>query len=119
MKKIVIIEDDVWLAQLYSRALKDYDVAYAPNAVSAMDIIDTLQPDALLVDVLLPGGAIFTLLHELQSYVDTRSVPVVMCTNIAETLSLEDLRPYGVVRLLDKTTIEPDDIVTAMRAALA
>lgn len=118
MKKVLIIEDDAWLAEQYAHALKDFEVHYAPNAVSAMDMLDDTKPDVLLVDVLLPGGAIFTLLHELQSYTDTRKLPVVMCSNIADTLSLDDLRPYGVMRLLDKTTIEPGDVVAAVRAVL-
>jgi hypothetical protein len=58
------------------------------------------------------------LLHELQSYGDTKMTPVVLCTNMAETLDLEDLRQYGVRRIIDKTTMQLDDLPAAVRSVL-
>ena len=68
--------------------------------------------------MLLSGGTGLALLHELQSYTDTGDIPVVLCTNIAGDLDVKDLRPYGVRRLLDKTTMHPDDVTVAIRSVL-
>jgi CheY-like chemotaxis protein len=93
-------------------------VKLSPHAPSAIVAIDDLWPDVIVLDVLLTGGTAFTLLHELQSYGDTGQVPVILCTNMAESLKLEDLERYGVKRIVDKTTMQPDDLVAAVRGVL-
>lgn len=119
MKKVLIIEDDLWLAEQYARVLSsEFEVDSVSNALSAIDVIDDFKPDVILADILLPGSSIFTLLHELQSYIDTRQIPVVLCSNVVEGISSEQARTYGVTRLLDKATIEPEDIRAAVRAAV-
>ncbi|MBC7869165.1 response regulator [Candidatus Saccharibacteria bacterium] len=122
MKKhfILIIEDDAWLAEQQQRVLTKagYKVIISPHPIDAIKVIDTTHPDVIVLDVLLTGSTAFALLHELQSYVDTGSIPIILCTNLASELSLEDLVPYGVRRILDKTTMLPDDVVVAVRSIL-
>lgn len=113
---IVLVEDDVWLAEQISRTLEDYDVHHAPHGVAAMDLIDAVHPAVIILDVLLTGTTAFTLLHELQSHVDTAMLPIILCTNMASELTLEEVRGYGVRRIIDKTTMRPDDLVTAIRS---
>ncbi len=117
---ILIVEDDVWLAEQQARVLKKagYTTAVSPHAAAAIDAVDDVHPDAIILDMLLGGGTAFALLHELQSYADTGVIPVILCTNLAEDVTIDDARPYGVRRILDKTTMEPDDIVTAVRSVL-
>jgi CheY-like chemotaxis protein len=116
--RIELIEDDALLAQQFvgTLAKAGYDVHHSSHAPGAMAAIDAHVPDCIVLDLLLPATTGFTLLHELQSYEDTRGIPVVVCSSVA--VSLEELRPYGVVRVLDKTTMKPEDIATAVRAAL-
>lgn len=113
---IVLVEDDVWLAEQMIRTLEDYDVHHAPHGIAAMDLIDEVHPAIIILDVLLTGTTAFTLLHELQSHVDTAVLPIVLCTNMAAELKLEEVEAYGVRRIIDKTTMHPDDIVTAVRS---
>lgn len=118
--RIVIVEDDEWLAEQYVRTLEaaGFAAEYVSNGYEAMGVIDAKPPDLLFLDVLLPGGTIFTLLHEIRSYVDLASIPVVLCTNSAEQLADEDMRAYGVVAVLDKATIKPSEMVAAVKKVL-
>lgn len=118
--RVLLVEDDPWLAELEADVLTQagYDVIHAPHAPSAIAKIDEHQPDIIILDVLLTGSTAFALLHELQSYGDTKQVPVILCTNMADSLKLEDLTTYGVQRIIDKTTMHPDDLVAAIRSVL-
>ncbi|HBO64683.1 TPA: hypothetical protein DD425_01850 [Candidatus Saccharibacteria bacterium] len=120
MTKVLLIEDDAWLADIERAVLKaeGYSVRHVTNGQAAMDSIDVFRPDVIILDVLLDGHTAFTLLHELRSYKDTSSVPVVLCTNLAETFPAKTLDEYGVKRVVDKTTMHPSDIVGAIRAVL-
>jgi len=115
--KVLIIEDDEWLAEHYARVLgkEGVRVTWAPHALAAMDTIDTIMPDVIVLDVFLPGSNAFTLLHELQSHTDLAGIPVVLCSNSADRLVLDNLKPYGVRAMLDKSAMDPDDLLVAIR----
>jgi CheY-like chemotaxis protein len=122
MKKlpILVVDDDEWLAEQYKRLLNSqgYDVTVASHAIAAIQLVDDINPSAIILDVLLTGSTAFALLHELQSYGDTGDIPVIICTNLASDLSIEDLKPYGVRRILDKTKMLPSDLLVALRSVL-
>lgn len=115
---IYIIEDEPWQAEQFSRILQEngYKTKAFNNGVDAIVAIDAKKPDVIILDMLLAGTTGLTLLHELQSYSDTGVIPVILCTGLADDVDLESLAPYGVRRILDKTTMRPDDIVTAVRS---
>jgi CheY-like chemotaxis protein len=119
--KVLLVEDDPWLAELEVTTLQKagFSVTHAPHAPSAIVKIDDVHPDVMILDVLLTGSTAFALLHELQSYDDTGELPIILCTNMAENLKLEDVKSYGVRRIVDKTTMQPDDLVAAVRSVLA
>lgn len=120
MTKVLIVEDDTWLAEQYGRSLGSagYEVLVAPHVYRAIEDIDSFKPDVIILDMLLTGNTGFTLLHELQSYADTADIPVVVCTNLAPDINPDTLKPYGVVKVLDKSTMYPDDLDAAIRGAL-
>ena len=118
--KILIVEDDKWLAQQHSRVLTKagYETTVTLNALEAIEEVDKSIPDVIVLDVLLTGNTAFALIHELQSYNDTGVIPIILCTNVASDLSLDDLEPYGVKQIIDKALMLPGDIVTAIRRLL-
>ena len=118
--KVLLVEDDPWLAELEAGLLTGagYDVTLSPHAPSAIVAIDTIQPDVIILDVLLTGSTAFALLHELQSYGDTTMVPVILCTNVAESLNLDDLKAYGVRRIIDKSTMQLNELPLAVKSVL-
>lgn len=115
---IVLVEDNILMSQHFERVLQKagYTVATSPHALGAIKLIDQVKPDVIILDMLLTGSTALPLLHELQSHKDLASIPVVIVSSIAQDLSLESLKPYGVRRLLDKVTMQPDDLVTAVRS---
>ena len=119
-ERIVVVEDDAWLAEHYLRILRraGYETYHATHAVHAIDIIDDVRPHAILLDVLLTGTTALALLHELRSHADLSDIPIVLATNLADQLSLDDVASYGVKRIVDKATMHPDDIVAALRGAM-
>lgn len=117
---VLVVEDDMWLGEQQVRVLEKagYKAVISPNAIAAIEAIDDIHPDAILLDVLLTGSTGFALLHELRSYTDTAEIPIILCTNLASGIKLKDVTAYGVRRILDKTTMHPDDVVIAVRSVL-
>jgi len=120
-QKILIVEDDEWVSEQYSRLLQkaNYSVKITHNALDAIQSIDEYNPDAIILDMLLTGSTALALLHELQSYGDTGVIPIILCTNLADELKLENLKSYGIKKIIDKTRMKPDDLVLAIRSVLS
>jgi DNA-binding NtrC family response regulator len=117
MKHVLVVEDDMLLAQHYERVMsREYKVTMAGNAIEAIDVLDQQSIDVVFIDMLLTGTTAMTLLHEMMSHEDLARIPVVVITSMAEQLSLGELKPYGVKRLLDKATMVPEDLTAAIRA---
>ncbi len=118
MIHVLLIDDDPWQLEHFDRQLSQagFRVSQASNALAAMDLIDSDSPQVLVVDMMMPGPSGLTLLHELQSHADLMQLPVIICS--AVPLKLSDLAPYGVVAVLDKTTINQHDLVAAVKKAL-
>ncbi|MGH7217993.1 MAG: response regulator transcription factor [Candidatus Microsaccharimonas sp.] len=120
MTSVLLVEDDAWLSELESRVLtkEGYEVVTAPHALAAIDLIDQKVPDVIVLDVLLAGSTAFALLNELQSHGDTNRTPIILCTNLAEQFDSAKLAEYGVKRVVDKSTMHPNDLVVAVKAVL-
>ena len=119
-QSVLIVEDDKWLAEQYARVLKlaGYKTNISLHALAAIQAIDDDKPDIIILDVLLSGSTAITLLNELQSYSDTGKIPIILCTNLASEISIDDMEPYGVKKILNKATMAPDDLALAVKSVL-
>ena len=73
--RILVVDDESALRQLVREILEQegYQVETAGDCAQALERFRTVQPDAVLLDVMLPDGDGFTLLGQLQA---VRDVPV-------------------------------------------
>lgn len=118
--RIVLIEDDTWVQEQYARVLgAEFEVHAAVNALEGIDVVDRVRPDVIVLDIFMPGPNGVVLLHEIRSHVDLATIPIILATNNASEISLDQTKPYGVVDILDKTTMHPEDLPAAVRKALS
>ena len=110
MKKVLIIEDDpVWakLIQYYiSEAGAESRIVIAPG--QALEMIDDWHPDALVLDMLLASETGMALLNELKSHEDLANLPIIVCSNVG--ITHDDMEPFGVRAVLDKSTMTPAQV---------
>ncbi len=118
--RVLVVDDDQWQVDEYTRTLTaaGYIVERAGNALDAMETIDRLKPNVIILDLFMPGPNGIVLLHEMQSHADLSRIPIILISNAAGDLSLDVLAPYGVQKVLDKTTMVPGDIVAAVKWVL-
>ena len=118
MKQVLLVEDDHWLAESYQSILEKagFAVLVVANGYEAMAVVDEKPVDILLVDFMLEGHTAVGLLHELQTYDDTRRIPVVICSALNDRLlEVDRLHSYGVVAVLNKATLTPEQLVLTLR----
>jgi len=83
--RVLIVDDDVATIRLIAEALApDYEVIIATNAEEGLEQAKCTEPQLILLDVLMPQINGFALCRKLKSDEQTRKIPVVFVTGLAE-----------------------------------
>lgn len=83
-RSILIVDDDYIARELLGKMLKDqYEVSYAENGVSALEIIkrDKLKLSLVILDLYMPQMDGYSLLKLLRSDNELRRIPVIVLTS--------------------------------------
>ena len=85
-KKIVYVEDSNTVSMLvkYKLTMEGFNVKIITDGEFAFEIIKTELPDIVLLDVMLPIKDGLTILKDLKSSKETKSIPVIMLTTDSE-----------------------------------
>jgi Response regulator containing CheY-like receiver, AAA-type ATPase, and DNA-binding domains len=103
MLNILIIDDDKWYSESVANMFDGCNVMAVNLPEFAMQIIDENIPNMIYLDIKLGSRNGITILNELQSWADTRDIPIVLLTD--KQLDIKDWKNYGVVDILDKAKI--------------
>ena len=123
MKKILLVEDDHYMRDLYQAVIvgAGYKVNVAADAQTALDILDEYGADLIIVDIFLPFHNGIELMQELQSHSDWQDIPVI----VISTLDKESFgaagrawKEYGAAAYFDKTSMELGELVKNIQALL-
>src|SRR3989338_2404829 len=112
MSKILIVEDDPLMARLYQKifTFEGYEVELATNGEEALEKTKTIKPNLLLLDIMMPRMNGLHVLEQLKAHPDTRSIPVVMLTNLAGNHDMESALSKGAIKYLIKSEFEPKQV---------
>lgn len=118
-KKILLVEDDKVLAQMYQDKLarNGFDVVVAYTGGEALTRVKALHPDLILLDIMLPEGMNgFDVLRQLQMDQKLKIIPVIVLTNLdSEKKTAFEL---GAKDYIFKSEISPDDVVKRVKKQL-
>ncbi len=80
-KKILIVEDDPRLLNLYQLELKEsYDIVVAHNGKEALEMANVQLPDLVLMDIMMPVMDGLEALTRLKENAATATIPVILLT---------------------------------------
>lgn len=81
-KKILVVEDEQALLTLQSMLLsiEGYTVEGVMNGQTALDVVETMKPDLILLDIMLPEVDGFQVCRQLKSNEATRHIPIIILT---------------------------------------
>lgn len=88
-KRLLIIDDDHALADVYSAKLSEaFEVKVAHQGKEALELIQDWQPQIIVLDVMLGGDMNgFDVLRTIKQNPQTQNIPVLMLTNLDDQQS--------------------------------
>ena len=101
---ILIADDDRVLVQILSVRLKKagYRVVAVYDAMQAILVALRNPPDAILLDVNMPGGTGRQVLRQLKNSTKTSHVPIIVITGSVEPDVVESVRSLGADEFMTK-----------------
>jgi|SRR3990167_5656400 len=119
MAKILFIEDDAQLVKLYQNVLEQegFTVTVAGTGMSGLSLAFKEKPDAIILDIMLPGGMNgFDVLEQLKRDDTLKQVPVFMLTNLDSEEKVA--REIGVTDYIIKAHVDPKEVVAKIKTSL-
>ena len=118
--KILMVDDEADIrrvARLSLTRLGGMEVVEAASGQEALEQAKTSAPDAILLDVMMPGMDGPAVLSALRADPATAGIPVVFLTAKAMTSEVERLQGLGALAVLTKP-FDPVSLAQELRAAL-
>ena len=113
---MVIIEDDQTVAQYYATLFQGngYRVEVANDGVSGVDLCTRVQPQVILLDVMMPRQNGILVLQTLRASDETRNTPVVVMSNFSEPTLIKRALQLGALEYVIKTQVEGPALLAAV-----
>jgi len=113
---VVIIEDDETAANYYATLFRGsgYRVEIANDGVSGVDLCTRVQPQVILLDVMMPRQNGILVLQTLRASDETKSTPVVVMSNFSEPTLIKRAIQLGALEYVIKTQVDGSALLTAM-----
>lgn len=119
-KKILVVEDDGMISSIYEAKFKadGFEVLIAVDGVKGLELAKKEKPDLIMLDVILPGLDGFSVLEEIKKDKTTRSIPVIMLTNLGTEDDKIKGQKMGALDYLVKASLTPGQIGDKVKEAL-
>ncbi len=116
--RVLIVEDDEGARELFADALRftGYYVRTAADGLEGIRMLETFEPDVVVLDLGLPMATGFEILHELRNGARTQQTPAIAITGLDRGLALAEGNPDFFATL--KKPSQPDALVRTVERAM-
>ena len=118
-KKILMIEDDQFIRELYERQLKlaGFEVRATASGKEGRDLLDKNAYDLLMLDLNIPDISGFQILEHLQKS-PKPDMAIMILSNIAEDKFIKKGLEMGAQAFIVKSTYTPSRVVEEVKSLL-
>ncbi len=117
MKKILIIEDEKILGEMYQDKFSQagFEVILALDAKQGLVLAKKEKPDLIILDILLPRENGLFFLAQLRKNPEISSIPVVAFSNYDDSETKKQALKLGAKAYLIKTQFTPGQILEEIK----
>ncbi|XWK91294.1 MAG: response regulator [Phormidium sp.] len=119
-KRVLIIDDDLGIRKIVEislEAVAGWNVLIAASGMAGIEIAQAEQPDAILLDVMMPGMDGITTLGRIKENPNIQKIPVILLTAKAQLSEQKQFAKLPVAGVITKP-FKATDLVDQMRSLL-
>ncbi len=120
MTKIAIIEDDAAISQMYLMKFQaeGYEVETAENGQLGLELAETMRPDIILLDLMMPEMNGDEMLEKLRASDWGKNTKVIILTNMGEQEIPPKIKELGVLTVIAKADMTPRQVAELVKKHL-
>jgi len=117
MKKILFIEDDQVVANVYRNklAVEGYQVETAPDGEAGLKTMRTFKPDTIILDLMLPGMSGLDVIKQVRSEEEFTKTPIIVFSNTYLTNMIQEAWKAGATKCISKSNCSPKEVIEVVR----
>ncbi|HSA83946.1 MAG TPA: response regulator [Patescibacteria group bacterium] len=121
MSRILIVEDDPLMARMFEKIFKfeNYEVEIAIDGEECLAKVKIFKPSIILLDVMMPRLNGIQTLEKLKIDPETKTIPVIMLTNLAGQQDAEVALAKGAVKYIIKSEYDPKKVADMVKEVLS
>jgi len=121
MTKILIVEDDIALSEIYQARFiaENFNVSMAVDGEEALAKAVTEKPNLIVLDIMMPKISGFDILDILRETPETKNTKVVILSALSQSSDIERGKKLGADAYLIKSQTTLTDIVEKAKELLA
>lgn len=119
-KKILIVEDDFFIRDLYEIEAKraGYDVITAADGQEGVDMAKEVIPDLLLIDLMLPKMDGISIIKNLKVFPEFANIPCLIITNLEDETKEREAKAAGAAAYMLKIRFTPEMVIQVIKTHL-
>ena len=119
-RKIVLVEDDSLMSGILATHLigEGFTVVPVTDGMQAFERVQAEHPDIVLLDIVLPGVSGFDILQKLKQEESTKSIPVLILSNLGSDEEIKRGTDLGAKGYLVKANSMVDEITEKVQEIL-
>ncbi len=119
-RRILIIEDDEFISDVYQKklALEGYSVDLARDGEEALRKIREQKPDLVLLDIMIPLKDGFQVLSDMRNDSSLSDIRVMVMSNLSQGKDIARAKELGAVDYIVKSNVGLPEIVARVRRQL-
>lgn len=120
MKKVLVVEDDKFLANAYKAGFEgeDLDVTIAFDGEEALKKATEMKPDVILLDILIPKIDGFSVLQQLKATKELKDIPVIIASNLGQQQDIDRGMELGAADYIVKSESSVTEILNKLKNLL-
>lgn len=120
MAKILLVEDDISLRDVYFARLQaeGFELAVAANGEEALAVAVKERPDLIVLDIMMPRISGFDVLDIVRTTPEIAHTKVIMMTALGSPGDKERGEKLGVDKYLVKSQVTLEDVVATIKQVL-
>src|SRR3989344_4374171 len=124
MKKILLVEDDSFLSSLLKNRLQKegFEVVLAKDGDEEINYLRNINPDLLLLDLILPKKTGFEVMEELRSNPQLQAnsnLPIIIISNLGQQEDIDKSRQLGAIEYYVKAKVSIDQLIEKIKGFFA
>ncbi len=114
MKKVLIVEDDIMLSEIYKKKFessKKFEISSATSGKDAIEKAKSIIPDLILLDLVLPEMDGFEVIRELRKDNNLNKTKIVPFSNLSQEDNNDKLEEFKIDGFIVKSEFTPQELI--------